>query len=171
MSWRKNWDPFLSFSKFWPPIQLQCLLKKCQNGNWRSLFSFMHFKLIDFWYLNLSCTDQRHFWRFVSWQKMEFSKLEQEAERKAASHVANMLHTPDKLEKVSYLNLTFFCYNFNWSFLPDQRVVTIYLYQYRWVKTTVIRQTGAPDEVECVSQEGKRGGDAKNCDAESAGWS
>ncbi len=36
---------------------------------------------------------------FVS-GKMEFSKLEQEAEKKAANHVANMLHTPDKLEKV-----------------------------------------------------------------------
>jgi hypothetical protein len=31
---------------------------------------------------------------------MEFASLEQEAERKAATHVANMLHTPDKLEKV-----------------------------------------------------------------------
>ena len=31
---------------------------------------------------------------------MEFSKLEEEAQRKAAQHVANMLHTPDKLEKV-----------------------------------------------------------------------
>ena len=34
---------------------------------------------------------------------MEFSKLEAEAERKAANHVANMLHTPDKLEKVQIL--------------------------------------------------------------------
>ena len=34
---------------------------------------------------------------------MEFSKLEQEAEKKAANHVANMLHTPDKLEKVSLI--------------------------------------------------------------------
>ena len=31
---------------------------------------------------------------------MEFSALEEEAQRKAAQHVANMLHTPDKLEKV-----------------------------------------------------------------------
>ena len=30
----------------------------------------------------------------------EFAQLEAEAERKAANHVANMLHTPDKLEKV-----------------------------------------------------------------------
>lgn len=31
---------------------------------------------------------------------MEFEELETEAKRKAAKHVANMLHTPDKLEKV-----------------------------------------------------------------------
>jgi len=38
--------------------------------------------------------------------KMEFASLEQEAERKAATHVANMLHTPDKLEKVKSIVLT-----------------------------------------------------------------
>jgi hypothetical protein len=38
---------------------------------------------------------------------MEFSVLEEEAERKAASHVANMLHTPDKLEKVGTFYKTF----------------------------------------------------------------
>lgn len=37
---------------------------------------------------------------FKSDSEMEFASLEQEAERKAATHVANMLHTPDKLEKV-----------------------------------------------------------------------
>ena len=31
---------------------------------------------------------------------MEFNQLEAEAQQKAAKYVANMLHTPDKLEKV-----------------------------------------------------------------------
>ena len=31
---------------------------------------------------------------------MEFSQLESEAQQKARKYVANMLHTPDKLEKV-----------------------------------------------------------------------
>ena len=34
---------------------------------------------------------------------MEFNQLELEAQRKAAKYVGNMLHTPDKLEKVHQL--------------------------------------------------------------------
>jgi len=41
--------------------------------------------------------------------KMEFASLEQEAERKAATHVANMLHTPALVTllwySLSYFNL------------------------------------------------------------------
>ena len=33
---------------------------------------------------------------------MEISALEAEAKAKAEKHVANMLHAPDKLEKVSF---------------------------------------------------------------------
>ena len=36
---------------------------------------------------------------------MEFAALEEKAQRKAAQHVANMLHTPDKLEKVHQMKL------------------------------------------------------------------
>ena len=34
---------------------------------------------------------------------MEFSQLEEDAQQKARKYVANMLHTPDKLEKVSQM--------------------------------------------------------------------
>ncbi len=51
---------------------------------------------------------------------MEFASLEQEAERKAATHVANMLHTPDKLEKVRIVS--HFTFSQPWFALANVKV-------------------------------------------------
>jgi len=37
---------------------------------------------------------------------MDFSKFEASAKEKAAIHVAHMLHTPDKLEKVRFFSIS-----------------------------------------------------------------